>query len=83
MTKFINNMERKNRRLIAEVTKKNKTKYVVWLIGGYYIVLSPILTMSGDIAFWQQHGHEYITKHGAINLVKRLTNINKYGIKIY
>lgn len=76
-------MEKKNRRLIAEVTKKNRTKYVVWFISGSYIILSPILTMSGNIAFWQQHGHEYMTRQGAINKVKKLTNIKKYGIKIY
>ena len=83
MTKIINNMEKKNRRLVAEITKKNKTKYVVWLINGSYIILSPVLTLSGNIAFWQQHGREYLTKQGAVAKMKKLAGIKKYGIKVY
>lgn len=74
----------KRRGIVAEVTKKDKTKYVVKRLRGMFVVLKPVLSFSSsDIRFWQQCSDEYIMKHAAINKMKRLCGLKKYGFKVY
>ena len=75
-------MKRKD--IVAEVTKKGKTKYVVKRLRGMFVVLKPVLSFSGsDIQFWQQCSGEYIMKHAAVNKMKKLCGLKKYGFRVY